>query len=407
MGQISFCCFVYIVLFLGCVNRLSCETIQLWRNPDGSPGGTLHYKINDRLDSCIKTNILQTIEDFNKLLNPGSSRCIQFKNTDGLREFPYVNFNFAGSCDANIANPGIGSSTRYINVPVNDACIDRRKLVYSLARILGLPDEHTRPDRDKFLTIHWDNLQKSYRHGLYNISSYDFWHTIRHMPYDYTSVTHVGPFEHALDIRKPSVSSKYPGVYFGDHYNLSIIDVRKLRALYDCPPDTGNQRFEVYRPVHCTFDLPLCGLVNDWTSPGAKLTERKGPVSDRGPKTDHSNGDGKYMYLNGSDTLRTASLVSVREISPGPVCVSLYYYMEHNTTTLTISQKDSTSGQTTTIKEIVGSEETSWSEAMFNTKATTAWRILIQASTEQGKVAIDDVTVQYGNCPVYNKCRGQ
>lgn len=84
---------------------------------------------------------------------------------------------------------------------------------------------------------------------------------------------------------------------------------------------------------------------------------------------------GKYMYLNSSDTLRTASLASVREISPGPVCVSLYYYIEHNSTTLTISQKDSISGQTTTIKEIVGSEEVSWSEAMFNTTATAAWRV--------------------------------
>uniref|UniRef100_K1QN98 Metalloendopeptidase n=1 Tax=Magallana gigas TaxID=29159 RepID=K1QN98_MAGGI len=142
-------------------------------------------------------------------------------------------------CDANIAKPGIDSGMRFINVPVNDICVDRRKLVYSLARILGLPDEHTRPDRDKFLTIHWDNLQKSYRHGLYNISSYDFWHIIRHMPYDFTSVTHAGPFEHAIDSRKPTVSSKYPGVYFSDHYNLSIIDVRKLRALYDCPSDFG------------------------------------------------------------------------------------------------------------------------------------------------------------------------
>lgn len=50
---------------------------------------------------------------------------------------------------------------------------------------------------------------------------------------------------------------------------------------------------KVYRPVHCTFDLPLCGLVNDWTSPGAKWTERKGPVSERGPQTDHTNGAGK------------------------------------------------------------------------------------------------------------------
>lgn len=81
------------------------------------------------------------------------------------------------------------------------------------------------------------------------------------------------------------------------------------------------------------------------------------------------------MYLNSSDTLHTASLVSVREISPGPVCVSLFYYMDHNTTTITISKKGSSTGQTTTIKEIVGSNETSWSEAMFNTTAATAWRV--------------------------------
>lgn len=49
--------------------------------------------------------------------------------------------------------------TLSMDVPVNDICADRKKLVYSLARILGLSDEHTRPDRDKFLTIHWDNLQ--------------------------------------------------------------------------------------------------------------------------------------------------------------------------------------------------------------------------------------------------------
>lgn len=81
------------------------------------------------------------------------------------------------------------------------------------------------------------------------------------------------------------------------------------------------------------------------------------------------------MYLNGSDTLRTASLVSVSEISPGPVCVSIFYYMEHNTTTITISKKESSTSLTTTIKEIVDSNEISWSEAMFNTTATTAWRV--------------------------------
>lgn len=35
------------------------------------------------------------------------------------------------------------------------------------------------------------------------------------------------------------------------------------------------------------------------------------------------------------------------------------------------------------------------------------FQILIEGSTEEGEIAIDDVTVQYGDCPVYNKCGGQ
>lgn len=402
-------CLVNIALFWGCFNQLS-HAIQLWENNDGSLGGTLYYQMSFFPDPCIGETIRQTINDFTDAINSGSPNCIKFKQTSGLGSVSiYVYFKYSGSCEVKIPSPGKISNTRTIDVTVNRDCIDRRDLMYSLARILGLPDQHTRPDRDKFLTIHWDNIKKgTYRSNLYNVSTPDQWEIIRQMPYDYTSVTHVGPFENAQDFKKPTVSSKYPGVYFGDHYHLSVIDVKKLRTLYRCEYDRESQDFNEYRPVHCTFDLPLCGLVNDWTSSGDKWTEREGPVSERGPQTDHSNGAGKYMYLNSSDTLRTASLVSVREISPGPVCVSLYYYMDHNTTTLTISQKESTSGQITTIKEIVGSEEvSSWTEVMFNTTVTTPWRIMIEGSSEEGEIAIDDVTVQYGDCPVYNKCGGQ
>lgn len=39
--------------------------------------------------------------------------------------------------------------------------------------------------------------------------------------------------------------------------------------------------------------------------------------------------------------------------------------------------------------------------------ASKSFQILIEGSTEEGEIAIDDVTVQYGDCPVYNKCGGQ
>lgn len=65
------------------------------------------------------------------------------------------------SCDVFVANPGISSGIEIIEIPVNSDCIDRKDLVYNLARLLGLPDEYARPDRDKFLTIHWDNIKSS------------------------------------------------------------------------------------------------------------------------------------------------------------------------------------------------------------------------------------------------------
>ena len=55
-----------------------------------------------------------------------------------------------------------------IPIEVNDNCIDRRKVVYILARILGLPDEHTRLDRDRFLTIHKDNIKSKVRYIVSN-----------------------------------------------------------------------------------------------------------------------------------------------------------------------------------------------------------------------------------------------
>lgn len=76
--------------------------------------------------------------------------------------FIYLFIYFFCSCDVKIPSPGMISNTRTIDVTVNRDCIDRKDLVYSLARILGLPDQHTRPDRDKFLTIHWDNIKIKY-----------------------------------------------------------------------------------------------------------------------------------------------------------------------------------------------------------------------------------------------------
>ncbi|XP_062598030.1 meprin A subunit beta-like [Saccostrea cucullata] len=319
-----------------------------------------------------------------------------------------VSLNFIQRCEYQISSPGMpppGNGVVQIPIKVNEHCIERSRLVYALARILGLPDEHTRGDRDNYIDIHWDNIEReTVRAKKYNISSPMLWAGIESMPYDFTSVTHIGPFEHALDIRKPTLSSKYEGVYFGNHQNLSVIDVMKLRKLYKCPIGEKHHGAVGFHPIHCTFDLPLCGMVNDWTLSGIQWKKRKGPASEEGPQTDHSNGNGWYMFVNGTETFTTARLVSITELSPGDVCFSMYYYIEDNSTSIRISIMESASNNITQSREIKYNEGISWSEARFNLKSTKTWRLLIEADVSNGTVAIDDVMVQYGKCISSEKC---
>ena len=81
------------------------------------------------------------------------------------------------------------------------------------------------------------------------------------------------------------------------------------------------------------------------------------------------------MYTNQTHSTNTASLVSRTEISPGPVCVSLYYYVEDNSTTLIVSQKDSLNGKTSTLQEISSNGTLFWSEIRFNVTSSTMWRV--------------------------------
>ncbi|XP_061175931.1 meprin A subunit beta-like [Saccostrea echinata] len=382
--------------------------IQIWSNSDGRIG-TVYYRISGALKPCTKQTLVAVITDVTQLINSDGSRCIEFQETDGRPNKnmqAYIDFQQAfDSCEYQRNTPGMPfdplSSTAKVSIKIKDKCVSRSALVYNLARILGLPDEHTRDDRDNYINIHWNNIEtEAINRKIYNESS----SKIGDMPYDFTSVTHVGPFEHALDTRKPTLSSKYEGVHFGDHLNLSVIDVIKIRQMYNCPTDINLQSSMAYRPIHCTFDLPLCGLVNDWTSPGIQWTKKKGPVSEEGPQTDHTNGDGWYMFANETESFNTARLVSITEVSPGDVCVSLYYYLENNSTTVKIFQKESVRNTVKQIREINRNKEISWSVFRFSVTSPNTWRLLIEADVTNGAVAVDDVMVQYGRCPSLNEC---
>ncbi|XP_075719960.1 embryonic protein UVS.2-like [Rhinoderma darwinii] len=96
---------------------------------------------------------------------------------------------------------------------------------------LGFYHEHTRTDRDNYINILWQNMDKDYWKN-FNIMDGN----TLNLPYDYTSVMHY--HRYAFSRNEPLlptiVPKPDPTVQIGQRTGLSNLDVKKINAFYSC-----------------------------------------------------------------------------------------------------------------------------------------------------------------------------
>ncbi len=71
---------------------------------------------------------------------------------------------------------------------------NKGSMMHEIGHVLGLEHEHTRPDRDQYIEVHWENITPEKRHNFDIASS-------RAVPigdYDYGSIMHYGPRNFAI-----------------------------------------------------------------------------------------------------------------------------------------------------------------------------------------------------------------
>lgn len=104
---------------------------------------------------------------------------------------------------------------------------DERTILHELGHVLGLGDEHRRPDRDLYITIDWNHwLFKS--QPLLALAfiplepeAYDY----ARYPYDYKSVMHYESLDGAIDAGEHTDIIGQGGI--------SVIDAMKIRDMYN------------------------------------------------------------------------------------------------------------------------------------------------------------------------------
>ncbi|XP_030623991.1 low choriolytic enzyme [Chanos chanos] len=123
-------------------------------------------------------------------------------------------------------------------------------LCHELLHALGLHHEHTRTDRDDYITVHWDSVING-KENNFLVKNGD----TLNLPYDLDSIMHYGKYYFSSDYQ-PTIVPKRKPAHIGQRTHLSELDVERLRRLYRCGTlnkslymDSGHQKLQHMKHV--------------------------------------------------------------------------------------------------------------------------------------------------------------
>ncbi|XP_062407650.1 zonadhesin-like [Sardina pilchardus] len=169
-------------------------------------------------------------------------------------------------------------------------------------------------------------------------------------------------------------------------------------------PTTTTTPSPAFCPLNCNFDTDECGwqqLVQDsfdWTRHSGPT-----PSAHSGPTSDHTTGSGYYMHLEGDGVVHgdSARMMSPACTVPGEHCLRFWYHMYGTSSLMALNVYQLADNKATKLWSKSSNQGDSWKEAKLNIKVSQPFQILLEAirgSTELSDVALDDVSITYGEC---------
>lgn len=113
-------------------------------------------------------------------------------------------------------------------------CRNRGNAAHELGHALGLWHEHTRPDRDTYIRINWDNIYPDYRHNFQR-SQHE---GVPDVGYDFESIMHYSEYAFSSSTSRKTIEAIYPMPAcmrkMGQRTTLSFLDALRMSHMYNC-----------------------------------------------------------------------------------------------------------------------------------------------------------------------------
>ncbi|KAM6431827.1 astacin-like metalloendopeptidase isoform 2-T2 [Liasis olivaceus] len=116
-------------------------------------------------------------------------------------------------------------------VSLAPGCLKRGKGValHQLMHVLGFWHEHSRADRDKYISIFWNEILSGFE-----INFIKSWNTNMLKDYDCSSIMHYGRNAFSMTGLPTITPLSSPPASLGQRWNLSILDIARVNKLYKC-----------------------------------------------------------------------------------------------------------------------------------------------------------------------------
>jgi len=182
---------------------------------------TIKYYIDPRI-SGASSAISQAVADYHRYT------CLRFRKYTNRPSGPHIFFTSGSGCSSPVGRGRSGNSIRLAR-----GCWRKGTVIHEIGHSIGLFHEQSRPDRDRYVTIRFENIidRNKFNFNKMSTSRIDS----RGTPYDYDSVMHYGSrfFSKNRGITIQTKNSKDQN-RIGNRRGFSQIDIQQIRKMYNC-----------------------------------------------------------------------------------------------------------------------------------------------------------------------------
>jgi len=198
------------------------------------PNNVIPYVLDNTWDARYTSVLKAVIADYQRWT------CIQIKPRTS--EFNYIRIQDGNSgCNSYAGMWSCRTCNGMQPVNLGRGCHSHHTISHELGHAIGFHHEQTRPDRDNYITVKFNNIKPQY-HSQFNFQKTTSTYGVA---YDYGSVMHYGEYAFSSDKwgGKRSMITKDPAWQdkIGKAPNLSFADLKVANIIYDCGGHCGGK----------------------------------------------------------------------------------------------------------------------------------------------------------------------